>query len=81
MHKNVETKRLSATLERTVDGVIALGMAIVLWYGSWLVLRDALTTGDAIVFLTYLKNAFKPVKILLSIRDVWQKLLHLESEF
>ena len=62
LHKSVETKRLSAALERTVDGVIALGMAIVLWYGSWLVLRDALTPGDVIVFLTYLKNAFKPVQ-------------------
>ena len=60
--KSVETKRLSAILERTVDGVIALGMAIVLWYGSWLALRDALTPGDVIVFLTYLKNAFKPVQ-------------------
>ncbi len=37
-------------------------MAIVLWYGSRLVLRDALTPGDVIVFLTYLKNAFKPVQ-------------------
>ncbi len=62
LHKSVETKRLSATLERMVDAVIAVGMAIVLWYGSWLVLRDALTPGDVIVFLTYLKNAFKPVQ-------------------
>lgn len=62
LSKNVETQRLSASLERTVDGVIALGMAIVLWYGSWLVLRDALTAGDVIVFLTYLKNAFKPIQ-------------------
>jgi ATP-binding cassette subfamily B protein len=62
LSKSVETQRLSASLERTVDGVIALGMAIVLWYGSWLVLRDALTAGDVVVFLTYLKNAFKPVQ-------------------
>lgn len=62
LQKSVEIKRLSATLERTVDGVIALGVAIVLWYGSWLVLRDALTAGDVIVFLTYLKNAFKPLQ-------------------
>jgi ATP-binding cassette subfamily B protein len=62
LHKTVETKRLSAALERIVDAVIALGMTIVLWYGSWLVLRDALTPGDVIVFLTYLKNAFKPLQ-------------------
>jgi ATP-binding cassette, subfamily B, bacterial len=45
-----------------VDAVIALGTAIVLWYGSWLVLRDALTPGDVLVFLTYLKQAFKPIQ-------------------
>ena len=62
LSKTVETKILSAALERIVDVVIALGMAIVIWYGSWLVLRDALTAGDVIVFLTYLKNAFKPIQ-------------------
>ncbi|OCQ92676.1 protein tyrosine phosphatase [Nostoc sp. MBR 210] len=62
LQESVKTQRLAAHLERTVDGVIALGTAIVLWYGSWLALRDALTPGDVLVFLTYLKNAFKPVQ-------------------
>ncbi|PSR16939.1 protein tyrosine phosphatase [filamentous cyanobacterium CCP3] len=58
----VETKRLAAHLERTVDVVIALGTALVLWAGARLVIRDALTPGDVLVFLSYLKNAFKPVQ-------------------
>ncbi|MBE9157531.1 ABC transporter ATP-binding protein [Nodosilinea sp. LEGE 06152] len=58
----VETKRLAAHLERTVDVVIALGTALVLWAGAQLVIRDALTPGDVLVFLSYLKNAFKPVQ-------------------
>lgn len=62
LKESVKTQRLAAHLERTVDVVIALGTAIVLWYGSWLALRDALTPGDVLVFLTYLKNAFKPVQ-------------------
>ncbi|MDJ0729098.1 MAG: ABC transporter ATP-binding protein [Crocosphaera sp.] len=62
LRQSVQTQQLSASLERVVDGIIALGMAIVLWYGSWLVLRDALTPGDVIVFLTYLKNSFKPIQ-------------------
>jgi ATP-binding cassette, subfamily B, bacterial len=62
--ESVKTQRLAAHLERTVDGVIAMGTAIILWYGSWLALRDALTPGDVLVFLTYLKNAFKPVQNL-----------------
>lgn len=58
----VETKRLAAHLERTVDVVIALGTALVLWFGARLVIRDALSPGDVLVFLSYLKNAFKPVQ-------------------
>ena len=60
--ESVETKRLAANLERTVDVLIAVGTALVLWYGARLVIQDALSPGDVLVFLTYLKNAFKPVQ-------------------
>ncbi|MGD1857427.1 MAG: ABC transporter ATP-binding protein [Leptolyngbyaceae cyanobacterium] len=60
--ESVETKRLAANLERTVDVLIALGTALVLWYGARLVIQDALSPGDVLVFLTYLKNAYKPVQ-------------------
>ena len=62
LEKSVETKRLAVHLERTVDVIIALGTALVLWYGARLVIQDALSPGDVLVFLTYLKNAFKPVQ-------------------
>ncbi|MBD2091516.1 ABC transporter ATP-binding protein [Microcoleus sp. FACHB-1515] len=62
LRESVKTQRLAASLERSVDVIIALGTAIVLWKGARLVLRDALTPGDVLVFLTYLKNAFKPVQ-------------------
>jgi ATP-binding cassette, subfamily B, bacterial len=45
-----------------VDVFIAIATALVLWYGAQLVLRQTLTPGDLLVFLTYLKNAFKPVR-------------------
>ena len=54
--------RLSAGLERTVDLLIALGTALVLWFGARFVLHGAMTPGDLIVFLAYVKNAFRPVK-------------------
>ncbi|MEM9977765.1 MAG: ABC transporter ATP-binding protein, partial [Cyanobacteria bacterium P01_D01_bin.2] len=60
--ESVETKRLAANLERTVDVLIAMGTALVMWYGARLVIQDALSPGDVLVFLTYLKNAFKPVQ-------------------
>ena len=62
LEKSVQTKRLAVHLERTVDVIIALGTALVLWYGAQLVIQDALSPGDVLVFLTYLKNAFKPVQ-------------------
>jgi ATP-binding cassette, subfamily B, bacterial len=62
MKEGVKGARLAAGLERTVDLLIAVATAAVLWRGSTLVMSGALTPGDLIVFLTYLKNAFKPVR-------------------
>ena len=58
----VYATRLSAGLERTVDLLIAVGTALVLWFGARLVQRGTMTPGDLIVFLAYLKNAYRPVK-------------------
>lgn len=60
--EGVRTKRLAANLERVVDIFIALSTALVLWQGAHLVLEQVLTPGDLLVFLAYLKNAFKPVR-------------------
>jgi ATP-binding cassette, subfamily B, bacterial len=60
----VKAKRLEASLGRTVDVLIALGTALVLWYGAILVLRSTLSPGDLLVFLAYLKSAFKPLQDL-----------------
>lgn len=62
LKEGVKAKRLSAQLERTVEVLLATATALVLWRGAELVLRSALTPGDLLVFLTYLKNAFKPVR-------------------
>ncbi len=64
LKEGVQGKRLAARLERSVDVLIALSTALVLWYGAWLVLRDALTPGDLIVYMSYLKGAFRPMRDL-----------------
>jgi ATP-binding cassette, subfamily B, bacterial len=58
----VKAKRLSAALERATDILVGISTALVLWFGTLLVLQGKLTPGDLIVFLTYLKNAFRPVR-------------------
>lgn len=60
----VRAARLSAGLERTVDVLIAVATALVLWFGARLVLGGTLTPGDLVVFLAYLKSAFRPMRDL-----------------
>ena len=64
LKEGVKGKRLSAGLERSVDVIVALGTALVLWFGARLVLRGALSPGDLLVFIAYLKSAFKPMQDL-----------------
>jgi ATP-binding cassette subfamily B protein len=59
---DVKGKRLIATLERTVDVIIALATALVLWQGTRLVLRGAVSAGDLLVFLAYLKSVYRPIQ-------------------
>jgi ATP-binding cassette subfamily B protein len=62
--QDVRTARLTAALGRSVAFLIAASTALVLWYGSRLVLGGELTPGELLVFMTYLKNAFRPVRDL-----------------
>jgi ATP-binding cassette subfamily B protein len=60
--EGVKSSRLAARLERTVDLLIAISTALVLWYGARLVIRRSLSPGELLVFLAYLKSTFKPVQ-------------------
>lgn len=60
----VKAKRLSAGLERIVDVLVAIATALVLWFGARLVLSGELTPGDLLVFMAYLKSAFRPMRDL-----------------
>ena len=60
--QGAESLRLSALLEGTVQVLMALITALVLWRGSQIVLQKALTPGELLVFLSYLKNAFDPLR-------------------
>ena len=58
----VKSARLSASLGRTVDMLGAVVTALVLWYGTRLVLQGRLSPGGLLVFLNYLKKAFHPME-------------------
>ena len=60
----IESLRLSAALERTVQVVMAIMIAVIMWRGSHVVLHTELTPGDLLVFMTYMKNALEPMRKL-----------------
>ncbi|MEK6216515.1 MAG: ABC transporter ATP-binding protein, partial [Boseongicola sp.] len=60
--EDLKAQRLSARLGRIVDVLLAFATAAVMWYGAHLVLRSQMTPGDLLVFLFYLKRAFKPAQ-------------------
>ena len=62
LRMSVQGTRLAALLERSVDLLTGLGLAIVLWFGTRQVLDGRLSPGDLLVFVTYLKNTFRPVR-------------------
>lgn len=62
MKENVQGRRLSAKLERTVDVMYGISSALVLWFGAGLVLGGERTPGDLIVFLSYLRTGFRPLR-------------------
>jgi len=64
LKEGVQAKRLAAGLERRVDLLVGIGTALVVFFGARQVQRGAMTPGDLVVFLLYLKTAFKPMRDL-----------------
>ena len=64
LKESAETQRLRAGQERLVESLVAIAQALVLWRGVQLVLAGSATPGDLLVFITYLKVAFKPMRQL-----------------
>ena len=62
LKQDVKGKRLSAALERSLDVIIALATALVLWFGARLVLAGEISAGDLYLFIAYLKSAYRPVQ-------------------
>ncbi|CAN5643071.1 hypothetical protein BH18ACT3_BH18ACT3_27250 [soil metagenome] len=62
LRDGVRAKRLSAGLERKTDVLIAIATCLVLYIGARQVLAGRITPGELIVFVSYLKSAFKPMR-------------------
>ncbi|MDU8943181.1 ABC transporter ATP-binding protein [Ovoidimarina sediminis] len=58
----VVTTRLAANMDRVTQVLLALGTALVLWYGVTRVRVGAISPGDLLVFTAYLSSLYKPVR-------------------
>lgn len=64
LKEGVVAKRLAAGLERRTDVLVGVATAAVLLLGGVRVLQGAMTPGDMVIFLTYLKTSMKPLRDL-----------------
>ncbi len=64
LKESARTQTLRAGQERTVEVLVAMTTAAVLWRGVQLVMESVVTPGDLLVFMSYLKVAYKPLRQL-----------------
>jgi len=60
----LKARRVKSLLSPVVTVVVSLCTGYVLWRGSSLILKGAMTVGELTVFLSYLNKFFKPVQDL-----------------
>ena len=71
MEAALKARRARALLGPTVTVPIAVCTAFVLWRGTSLVLKDAMTLGSLTVFVAYLARFFRPVQDLSGQADIF----------
>ncbi|MDJ0718435.1 MAG: ABC transporter ATP-binding protein [Prochloraceae cyanobacterium] len=62
LQESAQAQKLKAVLQRTVDILVAIVTALILWRGVQLVLQQAISPGELLVFMTYLRLTFKPMR-------------------
>ena len=62
LREGVKARRLLARMQGTVQVVTGISTALVLGTGAWLVIRQQLSAGELLVFLSYLKAGVKPMQ-------------------
>lgn len=62
--EGIRTARTSAAVTRVVELVCAGSTAVTVIIGSWQALKGYMTPGDLLVFVSYLRTLYKPVRDL-----------------
>jgi len=70
---SLRARSLKAKLTPLVGIVVAVGTAMVLWFGARLVLSSALSAGALVVFILYLGKMYKPMQEISKMTDTYSK--------
>jgi ATP-binding cassette, subfamily B, bacterial len=62
LKQGTKAVRLEAQMNRSVELMLGAGTVVILWIGSLRVLHGALTPGELIVFVSYLRAAYRPLR-------------------
>jgi ATP-binding cassette, subfamily B, bacterial len=62
LRTGLETTRLEARLNRSVEVTVALATAVTLWVGATQVIAGRMTPGELIVFVAYMQSFYRPLK-------------------
>ncbi|HTA45536.1 MAG TPA: ABC transporter ATP-binding protein [Bryobacteraceae bacterium] len=75
--ENVEialrARGMKARLAPLVQVIVAVGTALVLWFGARMVLLRSLSPGSLVLFIWYLGKMYKPMQDLSKMTDSWSK--------
>lgn len=61
LEADLQKSKLVILFGRSVNVIAAIGMSFVVWFGAKRVLDGALSPGDLIVFIAYLKDLYRPI--------------------
>src|SRR5579885_760969 len=69
----LRARGLKARLAPLVEIIVAIGTALVLWFGARMVLAGSLSAGALVVFIFYLGKMYKPMQELSKMTDAYSK--------
>ena len=64
LHTGLQTARTTAAVTRVVSIIGAISTATTVFFGAWQVLNARMTPGDLLIFVSYMKNLYSPIKDL-----------------
>ena len=60
----IDTARTTAAVTRLIELVCALSTALTIFVGAWQAYRGYMTPGDLLIFVSYLRTFYKPIRDL-----------------